>query len=235
MELFDIISAIDIEPYYSDEYGVIYNADCLDVMKQMPDGCVDLVVTDPPYNEVNQSSNGLRNLDKGKADSLPVDLDGTVLHFLRCCSQSLYIFCGDKQISRIRILFESVGLTLRCGYWEKDNPSPMNGKHIYLSACENVIWGKYAGAVFNGFCLKPIWHAPVVTNQIHPTQKPLSIISDMVCVGSNEGAIVFDPFMGSGTTCVAAQRLNRKFIGIEINKQYCEIAVKRLAQRELFT
>ena len=110
----------------------------------------------------------------------------------------------------------------------------MNGDHIYLSAIENIVYAKAKGATFNAFCKTPIWEHPIVSNQIHPTQKPLSVISDMIKDCSNPGDLILDPFAGSGTTLVAAKQLGRKYIGIEISEKYCEIARDRLRQEELF-
>lgn len=208
--------------------------DCLEVMKGIPDGAVDLVLTDIPYGEVNRPSGGLRNLDKGDADYVRFDLSNLIVQLLILGRGSFYVFCGSEQVSEIRRRFVESDLTTRHGYWEKDNPSPQNGQHVYLSATENIIFGKSAGATFNAHCRKPIWHSPVVANQIHPTQKPLSIIKDMITVSSNPGDIILDPFAGSGTTLVAAKQLGRKYIGIEISPDYCKIAEDRLRQEELF-
>ena len=70
-------------------------------------------------------------------------------------------------------------------------------------------------------------------NEFHPTQKPLDVISKMILNSSDEGDIVFDPFLGSGTTAVAAKQLKRNFIGVEISPEYCEIARQRLRQEVL--
>ena len=212
-------------------------ADCLDILPLIPDGAVDLVVTDIPYGVVNRAAvrqGGLRQLNKGKADDVNFILSNMLFELCRACVGSWYIFCGTEQVSPIRRFLVDSKLQTRHGYWEKDNPSPMNGRTNYLSACENVIIAKALGATFNGFCKKPIWHSPVVTNHIHPTQKPLVVMSDMIRTSSNPSDIVFDPFAGSGSTLVAAKQLGRKYIGIEISPEYCKIAEDRLRQEELF-
>lgn len=237
MTLRDIIDKIGIEPYYEEPSGVIYCGDCLEVMKQIPDGVVDLVLTDIPYGEVNrfaQKQGGLRDLNKGDADVVTFSLEELLVGL--CCvgNGSWYIFCGTGQVSAVRSALAYSGLMTRHGFWEKDNPSPMNGQHTYLSAIENIIFAKAPNALFNGFCKKPVWRSPVVNDQLHPTQKPLSIISDMITTSSKETDLILDPFLGSGTTAVAAKQLGRKFIGIESSEEYCEIAKQRLAQEELF-
>jgi len=122
------------------------------------------------------------------------------------------------------------GLSTRHGVWVKPNPSPMNGEHIYLSAIENVIFGKKSGACFNGFCLSPVWRHPTVVGQKHPTEKPVKMFQEMLFVSSNPDNLILDPFLGSGTTAIACERLGRRWIGIEISKEYCDIAIKRIEQ-----
>lgn len=207
-------------------------------MKSIPDGAVDLVVTDIPYGEVNKyavKQGGIRNLDKGHADTVTFPLQTMLAALRQVCNGSWYIFCGTEQVSPIRrFLADNENLQTRHGVWVKPNPSPINGQHNYLSAIENIIIAKAPKATFNGHCLSPVWNEPVVSNQIHPTQKPYSIMAKMISVSSNLGDIILDPFAGSGTTLVAAKQLGRKYIGIEINPEYCEIAEERLKQGELF-
>jgi len=232
----DFIETVGVEPYYKDGHGVIYCADCMEVMRDIPDGSVDLVVTDIPYGEVNRAAGnkvGIRKLHKGDADVVTFDLSDLIVNLLIICRGSFYMFCSTEQVSEIRHRFVDSDLTTRHGYWEKDNPSPHLGQHVYLSTTENVIFGKAAGSTFNAHCRKPIWHSPVVYKPVHPTQKPLSIIKDMIVTSSNPGDIVLDPFLGSGTTAVAAKQLGRRWIGIEINPDYCKIAEDRLRQTEL--
>lgn len=218
-----------MKPYYETELGKLYHGDCLEILPQLTEK-VDLVLTDIPYNEVNRSSNGLRNLDKGQADSARFDMAHLLAELFRLCSGSFYIFCGTEQVSPIRANFVESGLSTRHGVWIKPNPSPMNGEYIYLSALENVIFGKKSGAYFNGFCLSPVWRHPTVMGQEHPTEKPVKMFQEMLHVSTGPNGTVLDPFLGSGTTAVACERLGRRWIGIEISEEYCDIAVKRIEQ-----
>jgi site-specific DNA-methyltransferase (adenine-specific) len=220
--------------YYEENDIILLHGDCLDILPHLEKDSIDLVLTDPPYNKVNRSSNGLRNLDKGLADSLPANIDNLLPYLITVCEGSFYIFCGTEQVSSIRSYLVSAGLSTRHGFWEKTNPSPMNGEHIYLSAIENVIFAKHKGATFNGKCLRPIWKTPVPENIGHPTSKPLPMIKGMMHVSSNVGDTILDPFLGSGTTAVAAKQLGRKCIGIELEKKYLDIAIERLRQEVLF-
>ena len=83
--------------------------------------------------------------------------------------------------------------------------------------------------MFNGFCENTVLRFPCGRNRLHPTQKPEKLIEKLVEMSSNQGDVVFDPCMGSGTTCVAAKNLGRKYIGFELDEKYFEIAKQRLA------
>lgn len=204
--------------------------DCLEVMKSIPDGSVDLVVTDIPYGVINRESNGLRSLDKGKADDETFNLADLIEELVRVCSGSVYIFCSTEQVSEIRGTLISHGLTTRLGIWEKSNPSPMNGQHVWLSSVETCVFGKKRGAVFNEHCKGTVWRHPVPRGKLHPTMKPLALMEQLIKASSNEGQVVLDPCMGSGTTGVAAVNLKRKFIGIELDPGYFEIAKTRIGE-----
>lgn len=225
-----------VKPYvYHEEPGIVLlKGDCLEILPLLEPNSVDLVLTDPPYNEVNRPSGGLRNLDKGGADSLPANIDNLLPYLITVCKGSFYMFCGSEQVSLIRAYFVNAGLSMRHGFWEKANPSPMNGEYLYLSAFENVIFAKHKGAIFNGKCIKPKWESPVPENIGHPTSKPLKIIKEMAAISSIDGHTILDPFLGSGTTAVAAKQLGRKCIGIEIEAKYLDIAIERLKQEVLF-
>jgi len=217
--------------------GCVVCADCLDVMADMPDGCVDLALTDWPYNEVNRDSGGLRNFDKGGADSIPVNVLQVTSELCRVSSGSLYCWCGTEQVSDARAAMVVAGLSTRLCFWHKSNPPVANGQHLWLSALEACVYGKHPGATFNCHCKAPVWFGPIERNAVHPTQKPLWLISEQVEASSNPGDLIFDGYLGSGTTCVAAKKLGRRYIGIELDPKYAEIARRRVAAtpKPLFT
>lgn len=207
---------------------MLYNSDCFNIFKKMKDKSVDLVVTDIPYGEVNRTSNGLRKLDKGAADVITFDLDAFVTECVRVCKGSIYIFCGTEQVSTIRAKLVQLKLSTRLCIWEKTNPSPMNGEKLWLSGIECCVYGKFPKATFNQHCKNTVFRFPCGRNKIHPTQKPLPLISYLIESSSNEGDIVFDPCMGSGTTGEACLKLNRKFIGCELDTTYYLAAKERI-------
>src|SRR5690606_21458416 len=115
---------------------------CLELMKDIPDGSVDMVLCDLPYGEVNRASGGLRNLDKGLADICEIDLNTLISEDGRVCRSSVYLFCGVDQISALSIALKKHGFTTRLGQWEKTNPSPMNGSRLWLSGSEFCVFGR---------------------------------------------------------------------------------------------
>ena len=205
-------------------------SDAMAYMKDIPDKFIDLTITDIPYGKVNRPSNGLRNLDKGKADVVTFDLEVLVCEFCRVTRNSIYVFCGTEQVSEIRKTLVKHGLSTRTIIWEKTNPSPMNGDKIWLSGIEMCVFGKYPKAPFNGHCLNTVLRYPCGRNKIHPTQKPISLIEKLVNISSNPGDIILDPFMGSGTTAVAALMNGRKFTGCDIDPQFVELARLRVQE-----
>ena len=206
----------------------IINDDCIRIMSEMPDKFVDMVLTDIPYNEVNRKSNGLRNLDKGDADTLSFDIDEFINLCIKKCRGSIYIWCGTEQVSLLRKTMVDNKMSTRLVIWEKSNPSPMNGDNIWLSGVECCVYGKFPNATFNGHCLNTVLRFPCGRNKIHPTQKPLKLFEKLIEISSNPNDIVLDTCAGSGTTGVACKNLGRRFILIEKNKDYYDACVNRV-------
>lgn len=210
----------------------IYNDDCISFMNTLSENVFDLTLTDIPYNGVNRKSNGLRNLDKSFADILTFDLNTFLNEVYRVTKGTIIIFCGYNQLSEIYDFFkeksrENLG-TVRQLVWEKTNPSPMNGQYIYLSGIENAIWFKKRGAVFNARCKNTVFRYPCGRSKLHPTEKNHGLLQELILDNSNENDIVFDPCCGSGAHCLVAKENNRNYIGVELNKQYFDIATSRI-------
>jgi DNA modification methylase len=204
----------------------LYHGDCIEVMRTLPDQSIDVVLCDIPFGVVNRESNGLRNLDKGKADKLTFSLVDALQECDRLTKNTIHIFCGTEQISMIRGYFPDY--STRVFVWEKTNPSPLNCEHMWLSSIELSVYIRKKGAIFNGFYLSPVYKSPTTINPIHPTQKPVELMEYLIKTYTNEGETVLDFTMGSGSTGVAAMRTNRKFIGIELNLEYYNIATTRI-------
>ena len=143
------------------ELNKLYNDDCMEIMKSMEKDSVDLTLTDIPYGEVNRDSNGLRQLSKEQADVMTFDMAEFLEKVYDVTKNTIIIFCGKEQLSKIHKFFsekqkKSLG-TVRQIIWEKSNPSPMNGQHIYLSGIENAVWFKKRGGVFNAKCKNTVF------------------------------------------------------------------------------
>lgn len=210
--------------------------DCLELMKDIPDNSVDFVFTDIPYGEVNRKSNGLRNLDKGKADEETFCLREFLPKVYRIVKNSVCIFCGREQFSEIYSFFCKKEGTVRPIVWEKSNPSPMNGQNVYLSGVEFAVWFKKKGRkTFNAHCKNTVFKYPCGKSKLHPTEKNHNLIKEIILDNTNEGDLVCDPCMGSGSTGVVCIRTKRNFIGFEKDKNYFLISRQRLKEeRKLF-
>lgn len=226
----------------------LFNGDCLEVMKGIPDGSVDLILTDPPYN-ISRDSCFLRGKnpakkgdvflikhDFGEWDRKPLDLNSLFNEFNRVLKRggTLLIFYDIWKLQDLKAAAENFKFKQpRVCCWVKNNPVPLNSDKNYLSnACEYfVTFVKLGKGVFNskydnGLYKYPICHGKERTE--HPTQKPLTLISELLLKHSNKNDVILDMFMGSGTTGVACKNLNRKFIGVELDETYFNIAKERI-------
>lgn len=207
----------------------IYNIDCMVGMKEMEKNSVNLTLTDIPYGEVNRATNGLRELDKGYADELNFKLEDFLEELYRVTSNTIIIFCGKKQFSTIFSFFCDKKGTTRALVWEKSNPSPMNGQYIYLSGIEMAVWFKKSGAkTFNARCKNTVFKFAAGSSKIHKTEKNHKLLEDLILDNSNEEEIVFDPCCGSGSTLLVSKKLNRKYLGFELNEEMSIKAKERL-------
>ena len=216
--------------------GVI-NGECITEMRQMRSGSVDMFLSDIPYGEVSNTLKGkptgfggLRKIDRGDADQCDIELCTMVDEAVRIVTGSFYVFCGTEQISTLVTQFKSHKLTTRVCAWEKSNPSPMNGSRLWLSGMEFCVFARKPKAIFNKHCEKALWKFPVGRSKNHPTEKPVKLMEYLIESSTNETDTVLDCTMGSGTTGVACQNLNRRFVGIELNPLYYLMALERLTQ-----
>lgn len=232
-------------PYYDDGQCVIYHGDALDVLATY-DTPVDAVVTDPPYAsgtrlEAAKSSSGAM-LRAGRFADRPIDLDQMTttgfVWLLRAVAYRCYQLLpdGGSFLSFIdwRQWPNLVGAVETCNLrvqgmivWDKGSIGLGNGfrgqHELILHAAKGVptIYDKTCGNVLQ---------APRIPPTDHPSPKPTGLVARLVEVVAPRDGIVLDPFMGAGTTLVAARSVNRQAIGIEVSERYCEIAAARLAQ-----
>ena len=198
--------------------------DCLEVMKKIPNGVVDLVLTDPPYGINHSSAKGAswqNTVIAGDADTLVRDQAlskwPTVAAF------------GSWKTPPIK---DTRGVLV----WDKGPAFGMGDLSFPWKPSWELIYvrwdnwtGKRSEGVLRGH-LVVSWESK---GRVHPHQKPVSLLAVLIAKAPRAN-IIFDPFIGSGTTAVAAKQLGRQFIGIEISMDYCKIAEDRLRQEELF-
>jgi len=211
--------------------------DCLDRMKEIPDGSIDLVLTDPPYNiarDNNFTTMGRAGIDFGEWDK-GADLFTYIKDCFRVLDKngSFIVFNDWKNLGDISRFAESVGfVTKDMLRLEKTNPMPRNRDRRYITDYECAIWFVMPKSkwIFNR--QSPTYERPKFVHSIdkglHPTQKSLSLMEKLVLIHTNINQTILDPFMGSGTTGVAAKNLGRKFIGIEMDQGYFDIAKARI-------
>ncbi|MDD3397920.1 MAG: DNA methyltransferase [Clostridia bacterium] len=223
---------------YINENVKLLCGDCLEVMKQIPDKSIDLIITDPPY-ELDTHGGGDRvkwkNIHNKFIDefSCGFEYENVFNEFMRICkTPNILIFCSNKQISKIMSWFENKKLSTTLICWHKEGYIPFsNGKHmsdvefiVYVRA-KNAHWNNSVDSKLKSKVIKSNWR---IHKKLHPTQKSIEIMEHLINLHSFENDIVLDAFMGSGTTGVACMNLNRKFIGIELDENYFEIAKNRI-------
>ena len=215
------------------------HGDCLEVMQNIPDGSVDLVVTDPPY-KIQTSGAGLyKQADKQYVKELCGMKDGfspAILDELcRVMKKiNIYIFCSQKQIIPLLEYFvKGKGCNWNLLTWHKTNPVPACGNK-YLTDTEFILFFREKGVpIYGEFKTKFTYYVTPLNQKDkkrfgHPTIKPLEIVQNLILNSSAENDVVLDPFVGSGTTGVACVNTGRRFIGMELDTDYFDIAKQRI-------
>ena len=219
---------------------VIYNKDCIEGLKELPDSSIDLVVMDPPY-EMDTSGGGafgsFNKLYHSSLTSISKGISNDVLDLLiqKMKAINIYIWCNKAQLRQYLDYLDDRECMIDLLTWHKTNPTPTcNNK--YLSDTEYLVFAREKGVKLYGSyeTKRKYWVTSLNTDDKkrygHPTIKPLNIIKNLIENSSKQGGVVLDPFMGSGTTAVAAKQLGRHYIGFEIDPTYYGIAVKRVAE-----
>ena len=259
------------------ELNKIYNIDCVEGMKMLPDNCIDLTVTSPPYDNLRRYNGNINQWNFNKFKNIALEL-------YRVTKQGGCVVwvVGDGTIkgSETGTSFKQALFFKECGFnlhdtmiYEKNNPVPQADKTRYtqsfeymlvfskgkpktvnriLTECQHtgkVHFGKNKlndencdrridRAVKQTKPLKNIWRYNVGINQSSkdkiasgvPAIFPEQLAKDHIITWTNEGDVVLDCFMGSGTTAKMAKLNNRNYIGFEISKEYCDIAEQRICQ-----
>lgn len=234
---------------------MIYNDDCLKKMKHFPNNTIDMVFADPPYflsnNGLSIHSGRIVSVNKGTWDKKEShkDVKEFTNKWIKECFRilknngSIWISGTQHNIFDVREAILQAGFSIiNIIIWHKVDPPPLIFKNKFQFSYEFIIWARKGKkttfnyqtmfSVYNEE-MHDVWNLPAVQMcekkyGYHPTQKPECLLERIILATTNENDIVLDPFMGSGTTVVVAQKLKRRGIGIEKEREYFDIARKRL-------
>ena len=242
-----------MKPYYEDDAVQLLGGDALAVLRELPTASVDAIITDPPYSSGgmvrgDRATPGTHGKYQGDAVNHKPEFSGdsrdqrayqywSAIWFgqaLRVCRPGglCLTFTDWRQLPATSDAFQSGGWVWRgLVPWYKPNTRPQLGR--FTAQCEYVIWGSNgalpvdrAARTFPGF-----YQAQPERSKEHVTQKPLDVMRELVKIVP-EGGTVLDPFMGSGTTGVAAILEGRRFIGVEMVPHYQQVAERRIREAE---
>ena len=230
--------------------GKVHFGDCVELMDKMPVGSIDVIVTSPPYNIKNSTGNGLKNGSGGKWPKAGL-IEGYAAHDDAMPHDEYVAWQRDCLAAMMRVLRED-GAIFYNHKWRiqggllQDRADILNGFPVR----QVIIWQRSGGINFNpgyflptyeviyliakpDFRLAPkanaqgdVWHIPQEANNPHPAPFPVELAQR--CIESTDARIVLDPFIGSGTTAMAAEAARRDWIGIDISEDYCKVARERI-------
>ena len=232
--------------------GKVHQGDCIELMERMPPASVDLVVTSPPYNIRNSTGNGLKNGSGGKWPQAELirgyaDYDDALPHEEYVAWQRLCLHAMMRVLGEDGAIFYNHKWRVQAGLLQ-DRADILAGFPVR----QIIIWQRRGGINFNpGYFLptyeviyliaKPkfrlapkanalgdVWRIQQETNNPHPAPFPLELAQR--CITSTEAKVVLDPFIGSGTTAIAAEIAGRHWIGMDISETYCKLAQGRIKE-----
>lgn len=224
----------------------IVQGDSHELIKKIPDHSIDFILTDPPYNLAQHSTGNIPlpgrtalNNDLAPWDLIEFKPEEWINDFLRILKPNgnLFIFTSYNQIGKWYDLLDHKFDATNFMVWHKTNPAPKIFKAGFLNSCELIYtcwnkghtWNFISQAEMHNFVESSICMRPErLQDPKHPAQKPVAVLKKLITIASNENDIIFDPFMGVGSTGVAALELGRKFIGFEIAPEYYRAAEKRI-------
>lgn len=231
--------------------ATLYLGDCLTVLPTL--GPVDVVITDPPYDErthakhwVGSGNDGYGRPKEMGFDALTNRTQEDVANWAGAyCSRWFLAFCSIEMVDGWKARIEGAGLDwVRAGVWVKGNPPPQFSGDRPGTGAEAIAIAHPKGRKrWNGGGRPALWHWNTSLHdgawqQSHPTQKPEGLMGMLINDFTEAGELVLDPFMGSGTTGAGCLSMGRRFIGIEAEKKYFDIACERmdnaLRQERLF-
>lgn len=227
------------------ELNKIYCEDCLDGMEKISNNSIDLIVTDPPYL-INYKTNHRNNKEHEFCSTIKNDDNKKLIkNYISECYRILkddsafYCFSSSDKIDFFKQEIEKYFDIKNIIVWVKNNWTAGDLKAQYGKQYEFIIYANKGRREIEGKRLSNVWrfNRVVGNKQLHQNQKPLRLVNRIIKKSSNQEDVIFDGFIGSGTTAVSAKSLNRFYLGFEIEQKYIDIANKRLKQKtfnELF-
>lgn len=208
----------------------LFHGDCFSLMKEIPSCSIDAVITDPPYG-MNYLS-GRRNVKhkKIKNDSSLEWVDDYINEAYRITSNnsSIFLFCSHHKIDVFKCAVEKKFKLKNILIWEKNNHTSGDLRGAFGVKTEFIIYATKGTVHLNGSRDANVLKFSKTQNNFHPTEKPVELIDYLIAKSTNKNDIVFDGFMGSGTTGISCVKAQRKFIGIESDDQYFKVAQQRI-------
>ena len=213
--------------------------DCLEGMKAIPDNNIDLIVTDPPYKTTQRGSSGgtggiLKEemTKRGKVfKHNDIEFNEWLPELYRVLKDTghAYIMSNNKNLKDMLIEIEKAGFSIyKTLIWAKNSPIT---NMFYMDSHEYIIFCRKGKAKrINNCGTKSVLNVDNPRNKVHPTEKPVELMEILINNSSQEGELVLDPFIGSGTTAIACINTNRNYIGFELDKQYYDIANVRICK-----
>jgi len=223
--------------------NTVYNCDCIDLMRKMAEGGgrVDAVITDPPYLIEYKSNHRQNKNHKFCKEILNDNNPELIRNYIALCyeimkdNSALYMFCNADKIDFFKQEIEKYFTIKNIIVWIKNNWTAGDLGAQYGKQYEFIIYANKGRKIFECNRRKTdVWFESRVSGpaQIHQNEKPVALICEMITNSTKENDIVFDGFMGSFTTAVACRRMQRRFIGAELDEEYYKKGQQRL-EREL--
>lgn len=219
------------------ELDKIYNADCIECMISIPDESIDLIVTDPPYLMKYKTNRRKDKSHKFCGEIFGDDDPDLIEKYVNECYRILknnsacYMFCNINKVDIFKQLLEKAGFTIKkMIIWVKNNHTAGDLVAQYGKKYEIIFYVNKGRCPIRNGRLTDVWEFPRVSGkkQLHQNQKPVNLIKQCIEKSSDPGAIVFDGFMGSGTTAIACLETGRRYIGYELDPEYYKIANDRI-------
>ncbi len=225
------------------EESKIELGDCIEKLGELKDNTIDCVVTDPPYgidycsNHPKDRSYKNKEIKGDKTEAFKL-LENSVKLLKKKCKKDthIYVFCSWKTYPQFSEIISRYFKIKNCLVWVKNNHGMGDLKGNYAEKYEMIIFATNGRKEFDQLEKRPLnvflsnGHYSRLSGRNHPTEKPTDLIGEIIALSTKPGEIVADPFIGSGSTAIAARKNKRRWWGCEIDKEFYDIAKKRITE-----